>query len=268
MVTKITAFVLFSFVALLCARSAEAGNWFSRTFGSKKVRGSGVMETEIRTLKPFNRIEVDGAFDLSVSVGPAQEVLITFDDNLLPLISTEVVGKTLEISALEPYDSRKTCRIEISVPSLVEVISYGSSDISIEDVEGEHFECYTKGSGDIVINGIVCDDIECSIKGSGDISLKQVKSRFLECKINGSGDFSASGKTEELEANIHGSGDVDTRKLKAKVVSVTIKGSGDARVAVEESLDAAVYGSGDIAYYGEPHHISRHISGSGEITRR
>lgn len=233
---------------LMMSGSVEAGNWFNWTFGGNGVKGSGDMVTEERDVIEFSWIETLGAFDVFVKVGEKQSVLITFDDNLIDLIETKVKGKTLKIYSDESFRSKRTCKIEITVPKL----------------EG----ATTRGSGDITVMNVNSDVFECDINGSGDITVKNLEGDFLECRINGSGDFSADGKVEELEIRVYGSGDVDTRDLRAKEANVVIKGSGDARVHADESFDGSVYGSGDIAYYGDPEHTSKHVAGSGSIRRR
>jgi len=253
---------------LMMSGSVEAGNWFNRTFGGNGVKGSGDMVTEGRDVMEFSWVETLGAFDVFVKVGEKQSVLITFDDNLIDLVETKVKGKTLKIFSDESFRSKRTCKIEITVPKLEGATTRGSGDITVMNVNSERFRCHVKGSGDITVSNINSDVFECDINGSGDITVKDLEGDFLECRINGSGDFSADGKVEELEIRVYGSGDVDTRDLRAKEAIVVIKGSGDARVHADESFDGSVYGSGDIAYYGDPEHTSKNVAGSGSIRRR
>ena len=49
---------------------------------------------------------------------------------------------------------------------------------------------------------------------------------------------------------------------------VEIHGSGDVSVYAEADFDGSIYGSGDIYVYGDPKQISRHVAGSGDISRR
>jgi hypothetical protein len=253
---------------LMMSGSVEAGNWFNWTLGGNGVKGSGDMVTEDRDVREFSWIETLGAFDVFVKVGEKQSVLITFDDNLIDLIETKVKGKTLKIFSDESFRSKHTCKIEITVPKLEGVTTRGSGDIMVENVNSDRFRCHVKGSGDITVKGVKSEVFECDINGSGDITVKNLYGDYLECHINGSGDFSTDGEVEELEIRVYGSGDVDARDLRAKQANVVIKGSGDARVHADDSFDGSVYGSGDITYYGDPEHTSKHISGSGSIRRR
>jgi hypothetical protein len=260
--------VLSTVAAVLMSGSVETEARPARAFWGETVKGSGEVAVELRNVGEFSRIETLGAFDVFITPGDTQEVVLTFDDNLLELVKTEVVGKTLKIYADEPYRSRRTCKVDITVPRLEGVTTKGSGDIEVEGFDSERLECSTKGSGDITITDLICDDLFCHVNGSGDIIVNRVEGNFLKCRIAGSGDFKAVGEVESVEIGIYGSGDVDLRKLIAQEAEVVIKGSGDVKVYCEENFDGAIYGSGDIAVYGDPARVSKHIAGSGDLRFR
>jgi len=209
----------------LMAGSVSA-DWFG--FNSRGVKGSGDVVTEERDVKPFKRIESNGAADIYITVGDELSVKVTFDDNLIDLIETEVRGKTLKIGNRENYRSRNGCKIEISVPELERVY----------------------------------------LRGSGDVLVERLEAEFFEFKLAGSGSLVAEGTTDELEVRLSGSGDIDTRDLIAQEAYVSLSGSGEVKVHAEESFDGSLSGSGDIAIYGNPADFSKSISGSGSIRKR
>jgi hypothetical protein len=268
---KLAFVIVLTAAILMAAASANAGDWFDKVFGIRTtngIEGSGDLVSEDRDVDEFTRIESSGPFDVVVTIGDKQSVSITFDDNLIDLVETNVRRKTLQIYSDENFDSEHSCRVEVTIPKLERVVTRGSGDITVESVSGKRFDCRVNGSGDIMVGELACDRVECSIHGSGDIVLQQLDGEFVECLIHGSGDFSAEGKVDEIEISIHGSGDVDTRDLRAQTADVTVQGSGDVRVHCEDSFDGAVYGSGDIIFYGDPKYISKHVSGSGSIRGR
>ena len=226
--------------------TAYSGNWFGSLFGNT-VKGSGVLKTETRHVRPFTKIHTSGSQDIQITVGKEQSLRITFDDNLLDIMETTVKGKTLYIESRESYYSSKGCKIVITVPELSGVFSAGSGDIRIEEIEGDSFELSLRGSGDILFDGDV-DELEINLAGSGDIY--------------------ARGNTDILDISLAGSGDINARDLIAEDVEVYIKGSGDVSVYANKSFDGTVYGSGDINCYGNPEKTSDHVAGSGDITMK
>lgn len=197
-------------------------------FGQKTIRGSGDVVTQTREVGEFDRIRSSGSFEVHVVVGQSQQVTISFDDNLIDLVTTEVKGRTLRLESEGSFSSHKSCRVEISVPSLEMVALSGSGDVVVEGLTGEQFEY----------------------------------------EISGSGEATLIGTVEEVNIEVSGSGDVDARELKAKRAYVAIAGSGDVAVWAEELLDGDIAGSGDIAYYGNPSKVNKNVAGSGDIRKR
>ncbi len=213
---------------ILGVGTVNAGGLFS--WGGKKIDGSGNLVTQSRDLPVFTAIENSGSADLFITIGEKQSVEVTFDDNLVDIIETEVDGKTLYIGSEKgvSYSASRGCRIEITINSLEEIELNGSGDIVIENLNSERFFYDLSGSGDLVVRG----------------------------------------NAGEVEISVKGSGDVNARDLVARDAFVRIMGSGDVEVHATESFDGSVYGSGDIRYYGNPSHTSSHVAGSGKIKKR
>ena len=57
-----------------------------------EVRGSGHQATEVRFQRGFDEIEVHGVGRVIITVGPADGVEVTADDNLLPRLESRVIG--------------------------------------------------------------------------------------------------------------------------------------------------------------------------------
>jgi hypothetical protein len=189
-------------------------------------RGSNVSATQTRAVQDFHAIRIEGSCDVNATVGGAQSVAITADDNLIDDLVTEVKDGVLVITMRDGANDnfRVGPKAAISVPSLDSLMIEGSGDAVVTGVSGENFKAHIEGSGDMRV----------------------------------------SGKATKLELGIEGSGDADLSGLDSRDVSVSIDGSGDARVRCSGSLNASVSGSGDIGYIGSPH-TSISISGSGDV---
>lgn len=190
---------------LLIPAAAWAGD-------KKTVVGSGKKATESRELAKFDELELRGTGDVEITIGRRGPLKITADDNILPLITTEI----------------KDGRLIISVTGNIRAKTEMSYTVTVPDIKA------------------------VTLAGSGEISIKGVDNKNLSLAIKGSGDVRASGKTGQLSIAIKGSGDVSAAKLSAKIVSISITGSGDANVSVEDSLSVSIKGSGDVTYRGDP----------------
>ncbi len=191
------------------------------------VEGSGVSKTENREPGIFKKINLDISADVDARKGDKARVRITADDNILPLISTEVKNGILTISSKKSYAAKVSIRIQIQAPEITQVI----------------------------------------LSGSGNIFLDSVSDKELSLIISGTGDIRAVGSVDDLVSKVEGSGNLKLKGLKAKNCEISIDGSGDAEVFVTGSLDARISGSGDITYYGNPKKVGHKIHGVGDITR-
>jgi len=205
-----------------------AGQATAFSFGKDVIEGSGDMETRTLDLKEFDSIDVGGAFDLEITLGDEQKVVMTIDDNLWDNLEIEVSGGTLEIDWDKSCSYEGDCRVEIVVRKLEEVDIHGAADVEIKDFHGESFSFNVSGAAELEMDGTV----------------------------------------DKLGISVSGAGDIDTRDLKAKSVKVSVSGAGEAKVYASESFEGRVSGVGSIDYWGNPEHKKTRVSGIGHINKK
>ena len=157
-------------------------------------------------------------------VGGAPSLSIAADDNILPLITSEVRNGTLTIGSRGSYRIRGPIRVWITSPSL------------------EAFR--SAGSGDVVINGVNEAELALTIQGSG--SMRAMGRAAAEAQYPGSGNADLAGLASgDVDAGLYGSGAATVRasgRLDARVI-----GSGDLRyLGRPASLTQQRIGSGRI----------------------
>ena len=192
------------------------------------IKGSGDVETRQLDFDGFDRIQLDGAFDLEIGFGREFELKLTTDDNLFDEMDISVDGGTLVLDTEENLRPTEGVLLEITMPALAGLKINGAGDITISDFDGERFDLNVRGAGDLTIDG----------------------------------------RVGTLEIAISGAGDVDARELVAREVEIGISGAGDATVHATESLEARVSGVGNVTYYGDPEHKRTKVSGLGHIKGR
>src|SRR4051794_691087 len=176
------------------------------------IHGSGKMATETRRVDEFNAISVIASGKIQIEQAGTPSLTITGDDNLLPLLTTEVSGElTLAVA------QRK------SVEGTVPTYKIAVSDLRLVD-----------------------------ISGSGDVTISRFDGSSLKLLITGTGNFRIAGKVDEFEIDNSGSGDIDARNLTARSAKIDIGGAGNVSINVTQDLDVDVSGSGDVIYTGSP----------------
>jgi hypothetical protein len=217
----------------------------------EKIKGNGKITSASRTTSDYESIAITGFFDVHLVPGKEGNITIKGEENLVPLLKIEVVGKQLKISTEKNKNISTSKGQDIIVTVPVESINLVS----------------LTGSGDVIAKQpIRTSSFSAQLTGSGDMNL-EVESTSITIDVTGSGDVNIAGTTDELDTDLNGSGDIDTSNLKAKNVHAEVSGSGDTTVYCTESLHARVSGSGDIQYKGDPKKKDTKVSGSGSISK-
>ena len=174
------------------------------------VAGSGKRKTEKRTVGSFGSVSTEGAFDIKIVCQKPQSLEIAGDDNILPLVTTEVSNNVLHIRNLRAYS--------VSEPIAL--------TISVEDLEG----------------------IDSS--GAGAVEISGLKNEKFEINANGAPTIRASGETKALTIDVNGAAKIDTNRLHAARVVVDSKGVSGVEVYAAEQLDVTVSGPSHVIYRG------------------
>jgi hypothetical protein len=195
---------------------------------ANKVKGSGVVKTEKRSLAPYSALEVSCPASLEVRLQEPESSEISGDDNLIPLITTEVKNNTLYIRSTQEIAPREKLRISLSNPDL----------------------------------------IRFTFSGAGDANVSNIKNDRIEIVLSGAGDLTASGETKEAAIKLSGAGRVDAKNLLAAKAKADSTGVGSLDVYATEQLEAKASGVGEINYYGSPKIVKKDASGIGSISER
>jgi len=107
------------------------------------------------------------------------------------------------------------------------VISNGSGDSFLHNIEAKSVVVNTLGSGDIAFDVLTSSNGVFSTVGSGDFKLLGIEIEKMVCNTMGSGDFKISGHASEATLSRLGSGNIDASHLECeKLETAKQKGSG------------------------------------------
>ncbi len=179
-------------------------------------------------MEGFDHISVAGGGRVVVEVTGTESLVVEADDNLLEVLTVEVVDGDLRLG-VAPY-----INIEPTQP-----VVYRISAARLDGV---------------------------AVSGSASVEAAVIDTDRFDASIAGSGEIVPSGTVDDLDVTIGGSGRFEGANLLAQRGTVSVAGSGQALVNVTDDLHASVSGSGHIGYRGDPS-VSSSLSGSGSIGR-
>ena len=147
---------------------------------AKKVKGSGNVVSESRPVAEFDRIHLKGAGKVFLTRGETPSIEIKTDDNILPVIKTEVTDRKLVISHKNYNPRPTTLNYFITVNDLKGIAVSGSADITSDSkLVSENFSADISGSGDMRLE-LEVENLDSDISGSGTMRFSG-KNRFSGC---------------------------------------------------------------------------------------
>ena len=214
------------FVSLLAFGFAMlvTGCHHSRT----SLRGSGNRKTENREVGSFKAIDSEGAFNFEVTCQKPVSFSIEADDNILPLIHSDVRDGVLYLRTEKGFNTREGIAVRITVPNLESIRAAGAGKFDITELKNDKFTVRTMGATSLT----------------------------------------ASGETKSVEIHNEGAGKIDTDGLHAQKAKVEISGAASVDVYASEQLDASVSGVGRVSYSGDPKTVNKNVSGMGVVSAK
>jgi hypothetical protein len=205
--------------------------------GFERVRPSGNIITEARTVDDFVAIDVRGFGSVELSQGAPQSVTVTGSDNVVAHVTTTVQRRVLvidtdaQLNVLGEGDAARLT-FRITVPDLTALTISGAADIRMESLSGSELALTFSGAGRLLIAQLAVDALDLRLTGLGDVEL--------------------AGQARQASIAIGGAGSVKAADLRVSAAEMTLSGLGSAELWVTDRLSGRISGAGSVSYYGEP----------------
>lgn len=204
----------------------RSGRVCNFTFDLGGVHGSGNVASEKRDLSGFKAVDVGGVFQVEITAQKGYGVEVEADDNLLPLIRTEVTGGVLKIVSDRKLTSSSPIRIRVSAPDI--------------------------------------DDLEVS--GAASVTVAELKNTAFSVDASGYSKVKLTGETAKLTVDVSGATKVDADDLKTIDASVDASGASHVSVNVSGDLRGDASGASKITYTGSPANVDKNTSGASRVS--
>ncbi len=233
------------FIILLLANNAN-GQWW----GSKRIKGNGNIITKTIQTKAYENITTRSIMDILLVKGKEGQIEIKAEENIIPYITIESDGNTLDIALKKGYSiSCKGIIITVPFEEIKNIIGIGPGNIYCK-------ETFTS------------PELEVTIKSVGSVNFSNVNATKVHLNIRSAGDINFHGQTHssELEVTIQNSGSVNLSNVKATKVHLENRGAGKINFHGQtQSITNSLYGPGDIKLKGKTQSIEIYTRGSGDI---
>lgn len=188
------------------------------------IIGSGRLVTESRTVQGFDSVSMGGVGRLVIRHAGSESLEITAEDNILPVIRSEVRGTTLFLD-LAPVSSLSPTReivYRLAVRELNEIEATGASIIEVAGLDTER----------------------------------------LHVRLSGASSLVASGSADRQDVEVSGASSLRAEDLRSRMVTADVSGTSQCVVRVSDRLEAKVSGVSLLEYFGDPVVIANTSGGS------
>jgi Putative auto-transporter adhesin, head GIN domain len=193
------------------------------------VTGSGTLKTEVRQVSNFTSVDFSQVGTLVIDQTGAEALTITADDNLLPILTSDVSNGILHLGAKDDtnYTTKQPITYLLSVKTLTGLTFSGEGVTQVHNLNGQ----------------------------------------ALMVTMSGAGSVTVQGKADSQQVTVSGAGSYDGSDFTTKTAKATVSGVGNAIINASDTLDATVSGVGNVEYLGNPT-VTAHVSGVGTVKKR
>jgi hypothetical protein len=212
------------------------------------ISGSGNIVTEKRQVSDFTGISTGGSYEVELKKGPANEVLVESDDNIIKYIETRVVGDMLLIKTKGSYNFMNShTKITVTAPEINLLKCSGAASIQTEDV----FSSLGK----------------ISIEASGAAGIEaNFDAPEISTKASGASKIEINGRTRNHKASTSGSADIKAGGLLTEISDVRASGASSIHVHASVRLNAEASGSASVYYRGGAS-VQQKVSGAADVKK-
>ncbi len=214
---------------------------------NRKVRGSGHVVKETRSIQNINEVVLSEEGDLFIQIGEREELVIEAEDNLQEFLVAETRDNVLELKKLPENVTLNTTRpiqYHLTVKELRSLTVKNSGDVEVTEVDTDSFSIRITSSGSVHIGGLYARRAEIELTSSGDLTVD-------------------TGEVEEQRIRLSSSGEYDGKNVVCQRAEVRLTSSGDAYLNVMDNLTADLSSSGNLYYAGNPKVVYKDSSSSG-----
>ncbi|MDR0323224.1 MAG: DUF2807 domain-containing protein [Treponema sp.] len=241
---KILVFLFCALIAVFCFSSCILINFSD--FGS--VKGEGDLEKFEFRVGDYNRIKMEGAYEVRYYSASSDIVTLNVQPNLKEYFKVEVTNGELIVSATKRirFSNNKMPVLTVSTPLLTRLNIEGACDFK-------------------ALDKITSDSLSVIMSGAGRMAAElDVNSLIVD--MSGAGSMEFSGRADKTSIEISGAGEIDALSLQSREAKINLSGAATVKISISEFLRIDADGVGTVEYRGSPV-VEQNTSGMVNIRR-
>lgn len=188
----------------------------------------------------FDRLRVEGPFEVRVVTGTSPRVRITGGSDAIERVAVRLDGRTLVVRGSTEVWGERSVRpgaadqeplvVMLSTPALASINSTAGGRITTGPLKGDRIDLSVSGAGAIIAEGATAADVNTIVIGAGTIRI--------------------AGRTTRARLTVNGPGGIDASALDAGEVAVRVEGTGESTARARYTARVSHAGLGRVAILG------------------
>jgi hypothetical protein len=198
------------------------------------VAGSGTVKRELREVPDFTAVEVNSVVHATVRTSPKAPVVLEGDENLLPLITTEVRDDRLVVAVKNGVNIKPTrpIKVDITTPVLARVAATGASEVDAVAAPAERFAIVASGATTVTV--------------------RQINSGAVTVEISGASRMTLVGKAKSVTLGVSGASHVKAESLTAESAVLDVSGASHVEIGATATIKGDISGASHLDVLGSP----------------
>jgi hypothetical protein len=146
--------------------------------------GEGPVKSETRPVQSFTRIDASNGVGVTVRIGASQPLEVRAQENILPILVTEVQSGTLHIRATKEYTASPTPEVVIVTPSLDGITMSGGSRGQADGLASDRIGIELSGGSGLTMTGTVAT-VALQASGGSRATLDGLSARTVTVDLSG-----------------------------------------------------------------------------------
>ncbi|MCE1200000.1 MAG: DUF2807 domain-containing protein [Marinilabiliales bacterium] len=209
------------------------------------IRGNGKVVSQDRNLSGFDAIKVSSGIELVMNQDNTEKVVVEADENIQPILKTEVRGSELRIYMEESILHAKKMKVYVTLKQLKSLhASSGSEAKSTGPINSDELRI-DASSGSEVHMEVVCKSISLSSSSGSELNV--------------------SGTTQSVYAESSSGSDLKASHLIAEKGNVTSSSGAELTINITKDVQAHASSGAEITVLGNPASRNSDSSSGGEV---
>jgi len=195
------------------------------------IRGDGKFVEVSRPVGAFHAVEVSSGIQVELLVGEARPIEIHAEENIAPLVETEVSGSTLHIRFTpNTSHSDEGVKVKVVAPRIDRIEVSGGASAAGAVAKG--------------------DKLTLEASGGAELKLREVEAKSVEAEGSGGATLELQGSAEELTLDVSGGTRFPLEKLAVKSARIDASGGCMGELQASETVKGELSGASMVRVHG------------------